>query len=175
MKRKTEEEAAERRRLREAERLADLEKARKQQQREEEAERNRIQRAAEKAAEREKGAAMPRKPFGTTVAASATLNGGETWRKTGPLPPVAPPSRPESPAPSAKVSAVASSGGWRAREEARRQATAGGAAPPPAAAASPAQTAPYVPAKKEDAAKDEDGFQTVSEKKGVWRPRRGRV
>ena len=120
---------------------------------------------------------MPRKPFGTPVAASVAQNGGDTWRKAGPLPTAAPPSRPESPAPSAerpRVSAVAP-GGWRAREEARRQASAGGAAPPPAAATGPAQTAPHVPAKKEDAAKDEDGFQTVSEKKGVWRPRRGRA
>jgi translation initiation factor 3 subunit A len=111
------------------------------------------------------------------VAASAAPNGGETWRKAGPLPPAAPPSRPESPAPSARVSAVAPSGGWRAREEARRQATAGGAAPPLAAAASPAQAAPHMPLKKEDTAKDEDGFQTVSEKKGVWRggSRRGRA
>lgn len=59
-KRKEEEEVVERRRRWEADRLADLERVRKQQQREEEAQKPRQQRAAEKAAEK---AGLQRKLF----------------------------------------------------------------------------------------------------------------
>ncbi|KAF8346435.1 translation initiation factor eIF3a [Amanita rubescens] len=172
-KRKVEDEAAERRRQREADRLADLERVRRQQQREEEAEQHRKQRAAEKAAEK---AGLQRKPLGTPAPVAAVQNGGDTWRR-GALP-TGPPSRPESPAPAERTSrlrvgasaAVSSGGGgWRAREEARQQAAAGGGANPPAAT-QPASSA--LPPRKEEPAKDEDGFQTVPEKKpGVWRPR----
>ena len=68
--------------------------------------------------------------------------------------------------------AVTPGGGWRARVEAKQQAGTGGDASPPATA-QPAPSA--LPPRKEEPSKDDDGFQTVADKKNVWRPRRGRA
>ncbi|KAF8632712.1 hypothetical protein AX15_001735 [Amanita polypyramis BW_CC] len=161
-KRKEEDRLVTMRKEREAERLATLEKARQQQQREEEAERRRQERAAERAV-------AQRRP---APAATAAGQNGEVWRRGNVVAAAGPPSRPESPAPVApapKYRAGAGSGGggggWRSREEAKQQTATTRIAPP----------APLP--KKEEPSKDEDGFQVVPEKKGVWKPRRlgGRV
>ncbi|KAH9840561.1 uncharacterized protein C8Q71DRAFT_794742 [Rhodofomes roseus] len=156
-------------RKREEERAASLEQARKQQQREEE--------ALERAKARRNQPAAP-----APVPLRATPGGGDTWRRSG-APAAAPPASPrpravspprsESPAPAQKFrpGALQGGGGWRAREAARKDTDTAGAN-----TSRPASPAPRAPAAKEEPPKElpkEDGFQTV-EKKGVWRPRRGR-
>ncbi|KAF8882239.1 hypothetical protein BD779DRAFT_1626793 [Infundibulicybe gibba] len=170
-KRQAEAKAQAIRQEREAERAATLEKVRLQAQREEEAEARRQARANEKA--------IPaRRPIVAAPAPIAAVksNGGDAWRRTptnsGPATPVrgadgSTPPRPESPATAPVPKFKAGGGGWRAREEAKN---AGGAASP-----RPSSPAPRVVANDEPK-KDDDGFQTVPEKKpGVWRPRRGRA
>ncbi|KAJ7726286.1 hypothetical protein DFH07DRAFT_906601 [Mycena maculata] len=184
-KREAEEKAATLRKQREQERAEALEKARLQQQREDEAEARRIARAAEKNAPPVRKPIVPAPPSGR--AAPAANGGGEggVWRRgTGtPSVPSTPtragtlngtPPRAESPSPAVAkyvpgaLRAAGGGGGWRERQEAARLANAA-----PARVASPASPAP--PPAKEEPPKDDDGFQTVPEKKGVWRPRRGRA
>ncbi|KAF9466778.1 hypothetical protein BDZ94DRAFT_1250758 [Collybia nuda] len=186
-KREAEEKAAAARKAREAERAAANEQARLQRQREEEAEARQQARAAEKAA-------AVRRPVAAPTAAPAA-NGGEpsVWRRTTPgnsVPPTptrasniaTPPPRAESPSPAAATAPKyrpgalggGGGGGWRAREEALK---AGGSAAPVAVralgTASPRPSSP-APLAKEESPKDDDGFQTVDKKPGVWRGRRGR-
>ncbi|KAF8146234.1 hypothetical protein K438DRAFT_1735013 [Mycena galopus ATCC 62051] len=180
-KREAEEKVLAVRKAREAERAEAMEKARLQQQREEEAEARRIARLNEKAAPPMRKPIVPNPPSG--IRAAPVAEGG-VWRRTGgagtPAPSAPPtptraaamgtPPRAESPSPAAPAKYVpgALRGGapggssWR-----DKYATSGGPAPP-GRVASPAPA----PA---DAPKDDDGFQTVPEKKGVWRPRRGRA
>ncbi|KAJ6602565.1 hypothetical protein DFH09DRAFT_899571 [Mycena vulgaris] len=188
-KREAEEKALAVRKAREAERADAMEKARQQQQREEEAEARRQARAAEKTA-------VPvRKPIvvaapSAAAARPAPAGDGGVWRRPTPTAPSMPttptragtlggaPPRAESPSPAVgkyvpgalRGGAPGGGGGWRERQEAARMA----AAAPPARVASPASPAATPPA-KDDAPKDDDGFQTVPEKKSVWRPRRGRA
>ncbi|KAH7908816.1 hypothetical protein BJ138DRAFT_1173994 [Hygrophoropsis aurantiaca] len=169
--REEEEKAAEKRREREAERAEAAEKARLQALRAEE---------AEKRAEERRAAARA-----APASAAPVLAADAKWRKTSPAnttpstpirPPVAvTPPRVESPAPAAAAApakyrpgalgGAGGGGGWREREQLRK---AGGAAAPPPRPSSPA-VAP-APA-REEPKKEDDGFQTVSEKK-VWRPSR---
>ncbi|KAJ7906585.1 hypothetical protein B0H13DRAFT_2333322 [Mycena leptocephala] len=197
-KREAEEKAIELRKAREAERAEALEKARLQQQREDEAEARRQARAAEKSAPVRKPI-VPAAPSAIRAAAGAASNGpseGGVWRRGGGTPagsvPVTPtragtltgtPPRAESPTPAAAKYVPgalrgAAPGGWRDR----LASGAGGAAP--ARVGSPAPASPATPSSpvrataapaKEEPPKDDDGFQTVPEKKGVWRPRRGRA
>ncbi|PCH34580.1 hypothetical protein WOLCODRAFT_139453 [Wolfiporia cocos MD-104 SS10] len=154
-----EEARAEARRKREEERAAAAEKARLQLQREEE--------AAAKAAARKQQAQVQ-------APASRPLAGEGVWRRSVVPPAAAPaaaPVRSESPAPVPKFrpGALQGGGGWRAREAARKEAEQAEQAGLPPRAASPAMKTPV----KDEAPKEDDGFQTV-EKKGVWRPSRGR-
>jgi translation initiation factor 3 subunit A len=140
--------------------------ARLRMQREEEAERHREERkAAERAAARNPAAARVANgeapavwrrpsPAGTTPSAPS--------RAQAPTPP-----RSQSPAP-VKVRPTAASGGgtWREREAKKAAAGVTGAASP--RPASPAFTPRSA---KEELPKDDDGFQTVLEKK-VWKPKR---
>ncbi|KAJ7159870.1 translation initiation factor eIF3a [Mycena crocata] len=198
VKREAEEKAIQLRKQRETERAEAMEKARLQQQREEEAEARRVARAAEKSAPPVRKPVVPAPPSG--VRASAAAANGETggvWRRgagsgtpTGSVPATptragmlgSTPPRAESPSPSPAAgkyvpgamraaAAAGAGGGWRERQEAARAAAA---APALARVASPAPTPAPAPA-KEESSKDDDGFQTVPEKKGVWRPRRGRA
>ncbi|GBE85638.1 Eukaryotic translation initiation factor 3 subunit A [Sparassis crispa] len=156
-KRREEEERAETRKKKELERAAMLETVRQKQQREEEA----LAKAAARAAERTN-------PPSTQVRSSASGESG-AWRRATPA--AATPPRSESPAP-AKFRPGAAPGGWRAREAARKGSEADGGAAP----ARPASPSIRQPPAKETLApspKDVDGFQTI-EKKGVWRPSRGR-
>ncbi|KAJ7487242.1 hypothetical protein B0H11DRAFT_1114748 [Mycena galericulata] len=194
-KREAEEKAIALRKAREAERAEAMEKARLQQRREEEAEARRQARAAEKDAPPVRKPIVPAPPSGVRASPSAApANGGGegVWRRPSATPtpsvPATPtragalsgtPPRSESPSPAvgkyvpgALRGAAGGGGGWRERQEAARLANAGGAAPAPARVASPA---PAPPPAKEEPPKDDDGFQTVPEKKGVWRPRRGRA
>ncbi|KAJ7112946.1 hypothetical protein C8R44DRAFT_842082 [Mycena epipterygia] len=191
-KREAEEKAIALRKAREAERAEAMEKARLQQQREEEAEARRQARAAEKSAPVRKPI-VPAAPSGIRASPAAATNGGGeggVWRRVPPTPTRAgtlggTPPRAESPSPAVakyvpgalRGGAPGGGGGWRERQEAARAAAG---APAPARVASPASPAPArvsspaLPA-KEETSKDDDGFQTVPEKKGVWRPRRGRA
>ncbi|KAJ7479854.1 hypothetical protein FB451DRAFT_1556664 [Mycena latifolia] len=187
VKREAEEKALALRKAREAERAEAMEKARLQQQREEEAEARRQARAAEKAAPARKPivVAPPSAARAAPAAAAATTEG--VWRRAAPsAPPSVPttptraaglggaPPRSESPSPAVgkyvpgALRGGAPGGGWRERQEAARAAAA--APTTPTRVASPAPAPP-----KDEAPKDDDGFQTVPEKKGVWRPRRGRA
>ncbi|KAF8639053.1 hypothetical protein AX17_001749 [Amanita inopinata Kibby_2008] len=155
-----EEKVAAARKQRDAERAAVLEESRMRQQKEEEAEERRQQRASERAVGQ-------RKPVFAS-AAPATQNGTDTWRRSAAPAPAGPPSRPESPAPGATTGPKyrvggATGGGWREKEGARQQA------------ARAAQSTSSTPPRKEEPGKDDEGFQVVPEKKGVWRPRRGRA
>ncbi|KAJ7641309.1 hypothetical protein FB45DRAFT_1000054 [Roridomyces roridus] len=190
-KREADEKAAAVRKARETERAEALEKARLQQQREEEAEARRLARSSEKAAPPARKPLALAPPSGVRAASSsAATNGDSAWRRpAAPTPvsstPATPtrggtmgstPPRGESPSPAVgkyvpgalRGGAPSSGGGgWREREAAR---LAGGAAPPPARVVS------TPPPAKEEPPKDDDGFQTVTaEKKGVWKPRRGRA
>ncbi|KAJ7019631.1 translation initiation factor eIF3a [Mycena alexandri] len=193
VKREAEAKALEQRKAREAERAEALEKARLQQQREDEAEARRQARFAEKSAPVRK----PIVPAARTAApaAPAAANGGDggVWRRPGATPapsvPATPtragtltgtPPRAESPSPAVQkyvpgaLRGGAPGGGWRERQQAAAAAAASGGASSPARVASPAP-APAAAAPKEEPPKDDEGFQTVPEKKGVWRPRRGRA
>lgn len=165
-KREEEEARAEAVRKREEERAALAAQARLQQQREEEA----LERARARAAERTKPTAAP-----APIPVRATPS-TDTWRRSGTVPAAraASPPRSESPAAAAVPKyrpGALSGGGWRSREAAKKEEAPGTTTP---RAASPAPRPPPapVPAKAEPV-KEEEGFQTV-EKKGVWRPRRGR-
>lgn len=176
-KREEEEKRVATRMEREAERAAALEKARLQQQREDEAEEHRKARKEAKEAEK---ASSTRKPV---VAQSAVRsNGGQAaWRRETPANSTPPTptrasngeesaQRPESPSPAA-VPKYRPGALRRAREEAKAKEPT--TAVPARAAASPRPSSPAIPA-KEGPKTDDDGFQTV-DKKGVWRPRRGRA
>lgn len=173
-----EEKAAAARREREAERAADLEKARLQLEREEAAEARNRARVTEKPVPVRKPIVVS-PPSGIKAA-----NGGEVaWRRGTPVNsvPATPtradttghantPPRSESPTPAAlkyRPGALGGGGGgWRAREEARNVATVGRTA----GTASPRPASPAPPAPKEEPLRvDDDGFQTVPEKKGPWR------
>ncbi|OSX63047.1 hypothetical protein POSPLADRAFT_1169649 [Postia placenta MAD-698-R-SB12] len=160
-KKQTEEDArAEVRRKREEERLAAAEQARLQQQREEEA----SARAAARAAEKNRAPTAP--------PVRASVSGDSVWRRSTPAAstPAAPSPRQaaatlprsESPVPKFRPGAVQSS--WRERETAKKAAEAGQTVRP----SSPVPRA--LP--KEEASKNDDGFQPVEKK--VWRPSRGR-
>jgi len=165
VKREAEAKAAAMRKQREEERAAAAEAARLQMQREEEALRHREQRKAE-----ERAAA--RNP------ATARVANGEApvlWRRASPAnatPPTpsrtqaATPPRSESPTPKFRPVVGGAGGGatWRDRE-ARKAAAGVAAAPRPASPAVTPRSA------KEELPKDDDGFQTVSEKK-VWKSKR---
>jgi len=162
-KRKAEAEVAARREQREKERAEAAEVARLQEKRAEEAEARRQQaRRLE---------TPVRKP---TVAAEEP----QVWRKASTTTREGPPSRAESPAPSAapttgkyRPGAFSSSGGgWRTREAAASNGPAPRVVSGNGAAGSP--TPP--PAVKEETKKDDDGFQTVASR-GVWKPKRGRA
>lgn len=191
-KKKLEEEQAEaRRREREADREKAAEQAKLQARREEEAEARRLARAAEnKRAASTASSAPPLRANG----ASAEAGGGGVWRRkatdstpVNSTPPTpnrtstfnqGPPPRSESPAPVAgkyRPGAFAAGGGgggggggWRAREEAAKNSVSRSGAATPVRAASPAPPAP-----KDEGKADDDGFQTVTKKEAVWRPRRG--
>ncbi|KAK7047556.1 eukaryotic translation initiation factor 3 subunit A [Paramarasmius palmivorus] len=166
-KREAEEKADAQRKQREAERAAAAEQARLQAQREEEAEARRLARAKER--EQEKRPSVFGKP-----------TEGGAWRRSTPTSSVpgtptraagsaSTPPRAESPSPAVgkyRPGALGGGGGWREREAAKAAATQSGATPSPQPAATPAPT--------NGTQQDDDGFQTVPEKKGVWRPRRGR-
>ncbi|KAJ6589251.1 hypothetical protein B0H19DRAFT_1103395 [Mycena capillaripes] len=198
VKREAEEKATALRKAREAERAEALEKARLQQQREDEAEARRQARAAEKSAPVRKPI-VPAPSSGIRASAAASgpaANGGVpegAWRRGGGTPapsvPVTPtragtlsgtPPRAESPSPAVgkyvpgalRGGAPGGGGGWRERQAA---AAAAGGPPGRIGSPAPASPAPASPALKDEPPKDDDGFQTVPEKKGVWRPRRGRA
>ncbi|KAJ7661710.1 hypothetical protein B0H17DRAFT_1337152 [Mycena rosella] len=192
-KREVEEKALAVRKQREAERAEAMEKARLQQQREEEAEARARAAKNAPAARKPLVVAAPSATRASPAAAAATGDGG-VWRRAPPSAPSVPttptragglggaPARAESPSPAVgkyvpgalRGGAPGGGGGWRERQEAAARAAA--AAPAPARVASPAPAPPASPAPaKDDAPKDDDGFQTVPEKKGVWRPRRGRA
>lgn len=178
-KKEAEEKAAALRKQREEERAQTMRQVELQRRREEEAE---ARRAALKAAERNPATPAP-----------SRLNGdkeGGVWRKSTPptSSPATPtraaasglatPTRPESPSPAAggpakyrpgALSGGGAGGGWRARQAARE---AGGGS---AEGSRPASPAPARAEPQQQPKVDDDGFQTVSsEKKGVWRPSRGR-
>ncbi|KAL0066270.1 eukaryotic translation initiation factor 3 subunit A [Marasmius tenuissimus] len=172
-KREAEEKASAVRKEREAERAAAAEQARLQQQREEEAEARRQARARE----REQATTAPSRPspFGRQA------EGGSAWRRSTPTSSVpstpsratnnaATPPRAESPTPAAgkyRPGALGGGGGWRAREEAKKAAAGQGGSSP---------ATPETPAAPANGTKkDDDGFQVVPERGGVWRPRRGRT
>ncbi|KIY65553.1 hypothetical protein CYLTODRAFT_492209 [Cylindrobasidium torrendii FP15055 ss-10] len=186
-KRASEAKAAEARREREAERAAAAESARLQRQREEEAE---ARRAAARA-ERARPSAPPSRP----VSSIQTADGGSAaWRRSGTPVRAAgisspAPARPESPAgaparyrPPGAGAPGGGGGGWRDREAARMAAGengGGSGAATPVRSGTPVR-APEAPVrsaspavKASEAAKDEDGFQTVAKPQGVWKPRRG--
>ncbi|KAJ7186707.1 hypothetical protein C8R46DRAFT_278235 [Mycena filopes] len=180
-KREAEAKATELRKAREAERAEAMEKARLQQQREEEAEARRQARAAEKSAPVRKPIVPAARSAAPPAAAASAANGDSgVWRRgTGTPAPSVPatptragtltgtPPRAESPSPAVQKYVP---GALRRQQQAA--AAAGGGASP-ARVASPA-LAPATP--RDEPPKDDDGFQTVtSEKKGVWRPRRGRA
>ncbi|KAG1838289.1 hypothetical protein DFJ58DRAFT_814464 [Suillus subalutaceus] len=164
--REEKEKAAEARRNREEERAKIQEEARKRAEREAEAEAHAAQRRAE---QRNQAAAQPAQPQGT-------------WRRGGAPPAptrataaVSTPPRVESPLPSAPAPTTSAyrpgafggaAGGWR-----DRQAKAPAAAP--ARTASPAPPTPLTSrnAPLPEPRKNDDGFETVQEKK-VWKPRR---
>ncbi|PFH47045.1 hypothetical protein AMATHDRAFT_50584 [Amanita thiersii Skay4041] len=163
VKRIEQEKAATLRKQREAERAAALQESLLRQQREEEAELRRQQRANERVSQR--------KPLlGSSVTTPAN-GGAETWRRSSTQAPPGPPSRSESPAPGVtagpkfKIGSGTAGGGWRAREEAKQQQTV-----PATSHGAPVSQPP----KKEESVKDEDGFQVVGKKEGVWRPRQRR-
>ncbi|KAF7313200.1 Eukaryotic translation initiation factor 3 subunit A [Mycena kentingensis (nom. inval.)] len=189
-KRAADEKAAAARKARDAERAEALEQARQRQLREEEAEARAKSRAADKNAPQVRKPIFPTSSSGLrpqTSGAAATGEGGVWRRSAAPTPvsstPATPtraqalagsgtPPRSESPTaaaagryvPGALSRGGAPGGGWRDRE-ARKAA----GETVPARTASPAP--PPAPV-KEEVAKDDDGFQTVS-KPGVWRPKRG--
>ncbi|KAJ7879492.1 hypothetical protein B0H14DRAFT_3434928 [Mycena olivaceomarginata] len=117
-------------------------------------------------AKRRKAPIVPNPLSGVRAPAAApTMEGGGGSGTPAPSTPVTPtratlasstPPRAESPSPAAVPKYYAAVGG----------------APAPARVAS---SAPAPPAAKEEPPKDDDGFQTVPDKKGVWRPRRGRA
>ncbi|KAK7018490.1 eukaryotic translation initiation factor 3 subunit A [Favolaschia claudopus] len=184
-KREAEEKVIAQRKAREAERAEAVEKARLQAQREEEAEARRAARAAEAKAGPVRKPIVPSAPSSARASASAaTPTEGGVWRRSTATPtpstPATPtraaalssatPPRAESPSPAAAPKYVPGAmrggapGGWRERQAAA-QAAGGGTAP--ARVASPAPP----PATKGDMPKDDDGFQTVPEKRGggVWK------
>ncbi|KAI0357130.1 hypothetical protein OH77DRAFT_134976 [Trametes cingulata] len=156
-KREEEERAAAMRRQREEERQQALEAARRQQQREEEA----LRRQAERKAQQAAAAA------GTRAPAPAAAPEPGVWRRSTPAssapPPragAATPPRSESPAPKYRPGALAGAGSsWRARMAAKEAGGASGETTP----ARPASPAASVPPK--EPTKDDDGFQTVGQKK----------
>lgn len=164
-KREAEEKAAALRKEREEERAAAAEQARLRMQREEEAEKRREQRKAEERAAA-RNPVLTRASNGDAPAA---------WRRPSPANVTASvpsraavtPPRSESPGPPKyRPGALTGSGGWRDREAKK----SGGAVAalnsrPASPAVAPKQLA------KEEPSKDDDGFQTVPEKK-VWKPRR---
>jgi translation initiation factor 3 subunit A len=157
-KREEEAKAALMRKQREDERAAAAERARQQLLREEEAEARSRARAAER---RPPAAPVPSRP----------TNGPDIWRRpTNVAAPPTPargmaaaPTRAESPVPSApiKIKPAGGTPSWRSREDAK----AAGIAP-----LRPASPAPP----KDEAKKDDDGFQTVPGRGQVWRRGRGR-
>ncbi|KAF7361162.1 Eukaryotic translation initiation factor 3 subunit A [Mycena sanguinolenta] len=189
-KREAEEKAMAARKAREAERAAAMEQARLQAQREEEAEARRIARANERSAPVRKPV-IPNPPSSTRAAPAAAAATEGVWRRGGGTPaPSAPstptraatmtgtPPRAESPspaAPSGRYVPGALRGGAPAGGSWRDKFASSGGPAPPARISSPAPAAPAPSSAREEPQKDEDGFQTVPEKKGVWRPRRGRA
>ncbi|KAJ7243892.1 hypothetical protein B0H12DRAFT_1203682 [Mycena haematopus] len=185
-KREAEEKALAVRKAREAERAEAMEKARLQNQREEEAEARRIARLNEKSAPPMRKPIVPNPPSGIRAASGAAATPAEgVWRRGGGTPapstPVTPtraagaasagtPPRAESPSPAPRYVPGALRGGAPGGSSWRDKMAASGGAAPPARIGSPAPASA-----KEDAPKDDDGFQTVPEKKAVWRPRRGRA
>ena len=167
-KRKAEEEVAARREQREKERAETAELVRLQQKREEEAEaRSRARRL---------GLENVRKP---TATAPDEIQG---WRKATATIRDGPPSRSGSPAPVATSAAVpryragplggGGGGGWRAREEAKATTSTSNGTVGKVGAGTPRSGSPVPHGGKEDAKKDDEGFQTVN--RGVWRAKRGR-
>lgn len=162
-KRKAEREAAARKEQREKERAETAERVRLQQKREEEAE------ARSKARRLE----SVRKP--------PAAEEPQAWRRVTTTVRDGPPSRSESPAPVAASATLkyrpgaagGGSGGWRAREEAKAVGSASNGTVGKAGAGTPRSGSPVPHGRKEDAKKEDDGFQTVSSR-GVWKPKRGR-
>ncbi|KAJ7725963.1 hypothetical protein B0H16DRAFT_1698201 [Mycena metata] len=174
-KHEAEAKALEQRKAREAERAEALEKARLQQQREDEAEARRQARFAESQPLSASPSSPPRAPPHPPPPMAVTVVVPVTPTRAGTL--TGTPPRAESPSPAVQkyvpgaLRGGAPGGGWRERQAAAAAAAAGGP-PSPVRVASPA---PAAAAPKEEPPKDDDGFQTVPEKKGVWRPRRGRA
>ncbi|KAJ7199603.1 translation initiation factor eIF3a [Mycena pura] len=180
-KREAEEKAAAQRKARDAERAEALEKARLQQQREDEAEARRLARSADKVAPVRKPLFPSAVSTGTRAPSSvASATGGDgVWRRSGATPvsstPATPtradtlsgtPPRAESPSPAAVpkyVPGALRGSTWQKKEKDKVAPAAAALAPVPAAS-------PPV-----NSQKDEDGFQTVPEKRGVWKPKRGRA
>ncbi|KAJ6452266.1 hypothetical protein C8R45DRAFT_916283 [Mycena sanguinolenta] len=189
-KREVEEKAMALRKEREAERAAAREQARLQQQREEEAEARRIARANERSVPVRKPI-VPNPPSSVRAAPAAAAAPEGVWRRGGGTPAPSTPSTPtraatmtgtppraESPspaAPSARYVPGALRGGAPTGSSWRDKHASSGGPAPLARISSPAPVVPAPSSAKEEPPKDEDGFQTVAEKKGVWRPRRGRA
>ncbi|OCH86931.1 hypothetical protein OBBRIDRAFT_890151 [Obba rivulosa] len=162
-KRAEEEERAKLRKQREEERAAAAEQARLQMQREEEALARR--QAAKTAAP---APALSRPPV------VATADGG-AWRRSAqaaPQPQAATPPRAESPTPKYRPGAVKTS--WREREAAKQAGVAGSVPARPASPVAPVARPPAARPPAQEPAQEDDGFQKVEKKTGVWRPSRGR-
>jgi translation initiation factor 3 subunit A len=161
-KRKDEAEKTARREQRERERAEAADHALLQQNRQEEAEARRQARHLE------------------TTAPARVKEESTAWRRGQASTVLArdgPPSRSESPAlgaapPKYRPGAFAASGGWRTREAASGPTTRPVIGTPSSKSESPA---PPQVKEKEETRKDEDGFQTVSTGRGVWKPKRGRA
>lgn len=164
----------ERRRKRLEERAAADEAARLQRQRQEEAARRAEER---KAAEKAKAARPPEEPWRRSTSSFIESNAPRPRPESPSGPQRVRPPRPESPSGSPRTrpplfsGKAPTGGGWREREAAKK-AQAGAATSVSNQESGSAPTSN--PAARHTSTEvDDDGFQTVTKKPGVWRPRRG--